>query len=107
MADLSPMFPFWEELDQLAGKTILEAWTDDLEPRLLLVFTDRTAAIVEEDTSGCYYAGETGGMMVAEPSEDEKAKAVEIWESRHRPTDGSPNGPNWHLDASGRMVPNE
>lgn len=85
--DLQPMFPFWEELDQLAGKTILEAWTDDYSPRLLLVFTDRTAAIVTEDTSGCYYAGERGGMMVEEPYAEEKQQAFDIWEAK-KPKDG-------------------
>ena len=82
MPDITPrevIIPFWEELDQLTGRTILATWTDFHRPRLLLVFTDQTAAIVTEDLSDCYYAGDHGGMMVDDPYEDERAKAVEIW----------------------------
>lgn len=72
-----------EELDEIHGKTILGTQTENY-PRLLLVFTDRTAAVIEEDTTGCYYIGEHGGMMLADPYDGERELALKMWEaSKH------------------------
>lgn len=77
------LIPFLDELEELEGRTVLKAWTDWNTPRLLLLFTDRTAAVIVEDRSSCYYAGEYGGMMATEPYDDERKQALELWESVH------------------------
>ena len=71
--------PFCEELSELRGKTILDYHSDDTYPEILLVFTDRTAVILKEDTSCCYYRGECGPMDTEEPGHIDRAIALEIW----------------------------
>lgn len=73
---------FLTNLSELAGKVIATAYTDGDTPRLLLVFADETAAVVLEDTSGCYYLGEHGGMMLDdEPDGIEIRKARELYDA--------------------------
>ena len=63
------MIGFLEEVEEMVGRTIAATWTRS-EPYLIVLFTDGTAAIIEEDRSGCYYAGDHGGMTVCYPPED-------------------------------------
>jgi hypothetical protein len=79
MKDTAIRIPFCvEELDEMDGKTIVATRTETY-PRMLLIFSDRTAAVIQEDTSGCYYAGEHGGMMLADPDDEERASAMDLW----------------------------
>ena len=81
--------PFCEELSELLGKTILDYHSDDTCPTILLVFTDRTAAILQEDTRGCCYRGECGPMDTEEPSHTDRAIALAIWNEHNRVRPGA------------------
>ena len=61
-----------EELDELHGKTIIATFTEN-NPRLLLLFRDRTAAIIEEDCRRSW------GMMLADPNDYDREQALKMW----------------------------
>lgn len=76
---------FVEELEEIVGKTVSATWTG-CYPQLLLLFTDGTAALIEEG-----YLGEHGGMTVRYPPEEyHRRQAEEVLnalEMKRRPRD--------------------